>query len=239
MEDRNKHFLFDERRFDSPYIEAIWRTESSGGGGKFISIAEVHWGMVISQEGGKTLVTIRGAETSAKPAGIPEGDTEFFGIIFKLGTFMPIFPVKNLVDDELNLPESTNQSFWLDSAAWELPTFDNADIFVNRLVKAGLLARDPIVDSVLNGGVEDLSLRSVQRRFLNATGLSHNTVQQIKRAQAAAAMLEQGKPILDTVFDLGYFDQPHLTKSLKRFLGRTPAQFLPPEERETAILIPE
>ena len=29
---------------------------------------------------------------------------------------------------------------------------------------------------------------------------------------------------LDTVFELGYSDQPHLTKSLKRYLGQTPGQ---------------
>jgi methylphosphotriester-DNA--protein-cysteine methyltransferase len=38
-------------------------------------------------------------------------------------------------------------------------------------------------------------------------------------------MLQQGASILDTVYSLGYFDQPHLTHALKRFMGQTPAQF--------------
>jgi methylphosphotriester-DNA--protein-cysteine methyltransferase len=48
----------------------------------------------------------------------------------------------------------------------------------------------------------------------------------MKRAQRAAALLEQGVSILDTVHEVGYFDQPHLTKSLKCFVGKTPAQII-------------
>ena len=35
-----------------------------------------------------------------------------------------------------------------------------------------------------------------------------------------------GVSILDTAYEAGYFDQPHLTRSLKQFIGRTPAQIL-------------
>ncbi|HEV8194086.1 MAG TPA: AraC family transcriptional regulator [Ktedonobacterales bacterium] len=40
----------------------------------------------------------------------------------------------------------------------------------------------------------------------------------------ATALLEQGVPISDVIYQAGYFDQPHLTRSLKRFMGQTPAQ---------------
>jgi hypothetical protein len=36
--------------------------------------------------------------------------------------------------------------------------------------------------------------------------------------------LQQGVSILDTVEQAGYFDQPHLTRSLKYLIGQTPAQ---------------
>jgi AraC-like DNA-binding protein len=35
-------------------------------------------------------------------------------------------------------------------------------------------------------------------------------------------LLHQGKPIIDTAHELGYADQSHLTRSLKRLLGYTP-----------------
>ena len=61
-------------------------------------------------------------------------------------------------------------------------------------------------------------------RFLRATGLTHKKIQQIERAHEAVSLLEGGSSIADAAFELGYFDQAHLTNSLKRFVGRTPAQ---------------
>jgi methylphosphotriester-DNA--protein-cysteine methyltransferase len=37
-------------------------------------------------------------------------------------------------------------------------------------------------------------------------------------------LLAQGTPIMDVVFQAGYYDHPHLTHSLKRFLNQTPVQ---------------
>jgi AraC-like DNA-binding protein len=64
----------------------------------------------------------------------------------------------------------------------------------------------------------------VQYRFRRATGLTHKTVRQIQRAQKAAALLEQGCPILDTAYQLGYYDQSHLANALRRYRGQTPTQ---------------
>jgi methylphosphotriester-DNA--protein-cysteine methyltransferase len=81
-----------------------------------------------------------------------------------------------------------------------------------------------VVEAAIRGRTPDVSIRSLQYRFLRATGLTHKTIQQIERARSAVSLLERGIPISDTAFELGYFDQAHLTNSLKRFIGRTPAQ---------------
>jgi AraC-like DNA-binding protein len=51
--------------------------------------------------------------------------------------------------------------------------------------------------------------------------------------------------ILDTVYQAGYFDQAHLTRSLRRFIGQTPAQLMDKNRSEqlsflynTAVLRP-
>jgi methylphosphotriester-DNA--protein-cysteine methyltransferase len=97
-------------------------------------------------------------------------------------------------------------------------------VFVDRLIRQGILVHDPVVEVAIQGHTPDMSIRSLQYRFLQATGLTHKTIQQIERAHSAVSLLEQGTPILDTAFELGYFDQAHLTNSLKRFIGNTPAQ---------------
>jgi AraC-like DNA-binding protein len=219
------NFNFDERSSDSPFVERVWRTQSAESG-SFISTAESHWEMVVTQQNGKTVLTVRGPETKATPAPVPE-DAQFFGIVFKLGTYMPHLPLGQVIDrNDANLPEATSQSFWLHGSAWQFPNFDNADIFVARLVREGLLVREPVVEAVLQNRPLAMSLRSIQRRFLHATGLTRGTLDQIERARQAVTLLDQGLSIADAVYWAGYADQPHLTRSLKHFVGQTPAQIL-------------
>ena len=224
-------FVFEERPGDSPLVETIWRNHNRDAG-LFTSVALSHWEMVVTKHEGKTMLTVRGPETRATPAYCP-ADAEHFAIMFKFGTFMPHLPGSNLLDTAIDLPNATSKSFWLHGSAWEFPTFDNADVFVDRLIRQGMLVREPVVESTLLGRLKDLSLRSAQRRFLRATGLTHSAVRQIERARYAATLLEQGMSILDTVYEAGYTDQPYLTRMLKHLIGKTPAQLVaksPPEQ---------
>ena len=215
--------VFDERSANSSCVARIWHTHSERAG-TFTSVAVSNWEMVITTFNGKTMITARGPETKASEADFP-ADAEFFGITFKLGSFMPHLPLKTLLDrQDATLPEASSNSFWLHGSAWELPTFENADVFVDRLIRQGIIVRDAVVEAAIQGHTPDMSIRSLQYRFLRATGLTHKTIQQIERARSAVSLLEQGIPILDTAFELGYFDQAHLTNSLKRFIGKTPAQ---------------
>ena len=65
-----------------------------------------------------------------------------------------------------------------------------------------------------------------QRRFVRATGLTYSAFRQTERARHATDLLRSGVPIADVVHDAGYFDQPHLTRSLKRLIGLTPGQIV-------------
>jgi hypothetical protein len=217
-------FLYADRSSESSLVETIWRAQSERAG-SFISIAATHWEMVVTRDRGKTSFTVRGPETQATPLHYWSIGTEWLGIRFKLGTFMPDLPPGKLLDRrDANLPEATSTPFWLQGSAWEFPSFENADPFVERLVRAGLLVRDPVVTAVLQGQPQALSPRAIQYRFLQATGLTHRTIQQIERARHALTRLRQGASILDTVDQAGYFDQLQLTRALKRFTGQTPAQ---------------
>jgi AraC-like DNA-binding protein len=218
-------FTSEVRASDSSFVEMIWRTQSEGSG-SFLSSAAIHWDMLVMTYQGKTTFTVQGPETKATRTSLPS-EAEWVGITFKLGTFMPdLLPMRLVDQHDVTLPEASCKSFWLDSATWELPTYENADTFVNRLVRAGLLMRDPLVDDVMQNYPLDLSPRALQYRFRRATGMTHKTVQQIERARQAATLLEQGCPILDTAYQFGYFDQSHLTNSLRRYMGQTPAQIL-------------
>jgi AraC-like DNA-binding protein len=217
-------FTFEERPSDSPFVEQIWRAHSERAGW-FISVAASHWEMVVTRQYGKTILTVRGPETKATPLHC-SADGEWLGIRFKLGTVMPHLPASDLVDGAVNLPDAGSRSFWLERSAWQFPDFENADTFVERLVRDDLLIREPVVQSALYDQLRDRSLRTAQRHFLRTTGLTHSTVRQIERARYATTLLRQGRSILDVVYEAGYFDQPHLTRALKHFIGLTPAQIM-------------
>ena len=217
-------FTFEERPSDSPFVERIWCAHNERAG-SFISVAASHWEMVVTRQNGTTMVTVRGPETKATPLQCST-DGQWLGIRFKLGTFMPHLPASTLVDGAVNLPDAGSRSFWLHGSAWQFPTFENADTFVARLVRDELLICDPLAQAPLQDHVRNLSLRTAQRHFLRTTGLTHRVVRQIERARYATTLLQQGRSILDVVYEAGYFDQPHLTRSLKYYIGQTPAQIM-------------
>ena len=226
--------FFDDRPSDSPFIERIFRCRSEHAG-TFLSVAASNWEMVVSRVKGKMTFTVRGPETKATIADCP-ADGEWFGIVFKMGTFMPKFPAAMLMDrNDLTLPEATSRSFWLDSSAWEYPDFENAETFVERLARNELIAHDPMIDAVLSDQLNKSSLRSAQRHFLKTTGLTHSAIRQIERVRHAMNLLRDGVAILDVVHEAGYFDQAHLTRSLKRFTGQTPTQIIQ-ETRQLSFL---
>ena len=217
----------DTRLSDLPFVHAIYQARSIGGG-SFVSNATTQWEMVITKQAGKITLSLRGPETKASPAPIPE-NAEFLGIIFKHGTFMPRIPGSKLVDEEIHLSETGKNSFQLFGDIWQFPNFENVDTFVNRLLRKELLSHDQLVDDVLHGKTRDLSLRSIQRRFLHVTGLTYKTIQQVERARKAVELLQSGVPILDTTYQAGYFDQAHLTRSLKLLYGQTPGEIVKSE----------
>lgn len=214
--------IFEGRSSDSPYIEMIWRGRVERDYSP-VCPADVRWNLLFAKQNGRVQVSVEGATTQFVPKTQSEG-SEFLVIKFKLGVFMPYLPAGNLLNGDAVLPEAASQSFWLNGSAWQFPDFDNAETFVDRLVRDGLLVREPIVNAVLHDQPIEMSSRTVRRRFLLATGLTPKSIQQIERAQQAAALLEQGVSILDAVYQVGYADQPHLTRSLNRFFGQTPAQ---------------
>lgn len=213
----------DERLSDSPFIDRVWHSVGPMPI-SFISIAEIHYNIVVSRLQGKLSITVRGPEIRATPAFGP-GDAEFIGIQFKPGVFIPHIPPQLVMDRrDIHLPLASSKTFYLNGSSWQYPDFDNAETFVDWLVRDDLLFYDSVVGDVLQARPVDVSIRTVQRRFLQATGLTQGRFDQIERARNATKLLKQGISILDTVYEAGYADQPHMTRALKHYIGQTPAQ---------------
>jgi AraC-like DNA-binding protein len=218
-------FPIENRIEPSDFVERIWRTEGVPDKA-MISVAVPHWQIVVvKSSSGPTSMIVRGPETKASIVEIPQ-DAEFIGIEFKLGTFIPALAVETLVDVGRELDAVSRTKVNLAGSNWEIPSFENATDFVARLARDGALVRDPVVEQTLLRKPVAITERSVQRRFLRATGLTYGTVRQIERAERTVALLTAGTSILDAVEIAGYSDQAHMTRSLQRFFGKTPGKLV-------------
>jgi hypothetical protein len=216
---------FEHRESTSPYVERVWRCHSSTGG-RFFSMAESGIELVVTRLPGLTMVTLRGPVTRAAAIECP-AHGEWLAIRFRLGTYFPRFPTSGLLDHhDVHLPAHGRDRFWFAGLSWEIPSFENAESFVERLARAGVITRSHAAEAAEDGDIDWMSRRSVQRHFARTTGLTFSGYQRIERARAAARSLMDGRSILDVTFDTGYFDQAHLTRSIKQLIGLTPAQLI-------------
>jgi hypothetical protein len=100
------------------------------------------------------------------------------------------------------------------------------------LVAARLCAPPAVVSDFVEAARErrgDLRLsgpgeRALQRASRTWLGLRPKTLLRIERARAASRALASGEAAVDVAHDLGYSDQPHLTRELRALLGRTPSE---------------
>ena len=216
---------FEDRLSESPFIERVWRCQSEGAG-TFLSVAASHVELVISRREGREYVTLRGPETGPTQETCP-ADGEWTGIRFRIGTYFPRHPASALIDrQDEDLRAAASRKFWLDDRSWQFFDFANAEAFVARLIRHGVICRDGAVEAVVQGANDARSRRSAQRHFVDATGMTHGTFRQIERARHATNLLRSGASILDTVHAAGYFDQAHLTRSLTSFIGQTPGRII-------------
>ena len=213
---------FETRGSDSPWVDSVW-TCTSERVTEMTSVAAACWGLVFWEQAGEPFAAVTGPETRTGTAPVPE-DATFTGIDFAVGTSLRAVPTPALVDGGIALPHTANRTFRLDGMRLESPGADDAEALVERLVRAGIVVRDPLVAELLRGRSPAVSERTLERRFRAATGLTRGAVRQIERARTAAELLAAGEPGGEVVAKLDYFDEPHLARALRTYVGRTAGQ---------------
>lgn len=146
-------------------------------------------------------------------------------------------PIPNLVDGGMVLPEASHRSFWWKGGTWERPTYENAEGLVARLLREDLIGREPLIDDAPARQCWCGVAAHAAARFYLAAGQPGRAVRQIERARRAAVRLRDGATPADVTHELGYYDQPHLTRSMRRYLGRTPAELAHPRPEEQLSLL--
>ncbi|MFD3704243.1 helix-turn-helix domain-containing protein [Nocardia sp. NPDC058658] len=225
--------MFETRGSDSPWVESVWTCRSEQVA-EMTSVASETWGLVFWEQQGVSCAAVTGPEVRTGTAPVPEG-ADFVGIQFAVGTSLRAVTASTLVDSGIVLPDVTARGFWLDGERWETPRADDAESLVERLVGQDVVVRDALVADTLRGLQPAMTERTLERRFRAATGLTQGAVRQIERARTAALLLSAGETPADVVDKLGYYDEPHLARALRRFVGRTARQLREGSEGAIAL----
>ena len=212
------------RPVDSPYLESISSIRFTAAG-ETLMRPDGCWDIAILKRGDDVQVLRTGLTTRSVVYQHDAGD-EILVISFKPSTFMPLMPGEIMRDEGVMLEKFGGRNFWIGTDVREIPTFENADVFVERLVRDGIVENNDIVASVVEGHAKAMSERTMQRHFLRTTGLTYKSFTLIERAQKAMSLLRMGRPAADVAFALGYADQAHLINSLKAIMGETPGQIV-------------
>lgn len=215
-------FFAEGRLSDAPYVDSIWHGAADANY-TLMCPADGRWNLCVTKQNGKVTVSIQGPLAQAVPIIHPEG-VNWLVIKFKLGAYMPCITTNALLESETLLPKGAGQSFWLGGKAWQLPTYENADTFVDWLVREEVVQFNTVVHAALQNEPLVLSPRTVRHHFLQTIGLRQSHVRNIERARDAMLQVNHGVPILDVVHDMGYADQPHLTRSIRRYMGYSPSE---------------
>ncbi|MFC7620042.1 helix-turn-helix domain-containing protein [Microlunatus sp. GCM10028923] len=207
-----------------PLVQRVWSATCDVETG-FASAAKAYSTICFARGSDGVTVHLKGPETQGTLMTCPE-DWEFFGVELRPGAYLPLHPPAGLTDfRNAVLPALPSGRFLLDGQEWEMPTEQNVDVLVNRLVHAGLLIFDPFVDEIRHGErPRGMSERTAQLRFRRATGISHRKLAGIEQARYAAQLLTAGSPIAEVINAAGYYDHPHLTRAMRWATGQTPSE---------------
>jgi len=211
------------RKTDNPYVETIWMTQCITDG-VYQATPDGSWDLIamIDVDGSESMM-LTGQATKTYPVPYRAGVSSVV-ISFAPGAYMPDYNLAKLVDSFEMLPNVDDKHFELLGHTFPFPhDFDEAEKLVEELVSLGMLKSNHVVEGVLGGKSPAMSARAKQRHFVQTTGMTHKAFEQIKRAQKAVSELKQGKKPSDVAAEVGYADQPHLAKSLKKIMDAKPS----------------
>ncbi|MET0725218.1 MAG: helix-turn-helix domain-containing protein [Leifsonia sp.] len=215
-------FLYEEKASRSRFVDVVWHTLDTSDG-TYLASADACWDMIFTRASDGCRVLLSGPSSKPTTVQYTAGNRNV-GVRFLTGAYFTHVAASAMFDRTVALPMLSESTFELGGREWELPHYDDIDDFLDELADVGLLADDTVVTAAVIGAGETVSARSVQRHFSRVIGLSPQQVHQVARAREAVARLQSGEAIADVAYALGYADQAHMTRDVKRLTGFTPGQ---------------
>lgn len=206
------------RSSPSPLIDRVWHSENITDG-VYIATPDCAWDLLaLRLQDGTRRMMLAGQQTKYLDVPYMAG-TSAVVISFTASAYLVGLKGDELVDATIMLPNDEAGHFILLNHAFAFPDYETAEELAKSMIGAGILKQDDVVASVLEGRPKAMSSRTMQRHFHKATGISRKALDKIRRAQDAVKMLQAGTATAEVAAEVGYTDQSHLTKDLKKIMG--------------------
>jgi AraC-like DNA-binding protein len=204
-----------------PWIDRVWQSVCLSDG-VYKATPDGSWDLILSvAPDGQSLVFLTGQAT--EPVEVPYSAGEH-SVVISFAAHVYLKRDKEVrTGAVLRFLEVEGDSFVLDDIELPLPTFLNAEELTDMMVAAHLLQSDDVVARAFTETPKAASKRSVQEHFKKTTGITQKDFQLIRRAQEAVRRLKAGEMPAAVAVDLGYADQPHMIKSVKKIMGSLPS----------------
>jgi AraC-like DNA-binding protein len=208
-----------------PWIDTVWRTISIEDG-IYRATPDGSWDLILSYgPDGQPTLWLTGQAT--EPVDVPyRGGSHAVVVSFAAHVFLAC-EKQVLTGATVRLLPVEGNHFALGGVELPLPTFEDAEALVDKMIAAGLLQSNDLVAKAFSANPKAASKRSVQQHFKTITGITQKDFEQIRRAQEAVRLLKSGASAAAVAADLGYTDQPHMIKSIKKIMGHLPSNLDP------------
>jgi AraC-like DNA-binding protein len=209
------------RSSSHPWIDTVWQTVCLSDG-IYKATPDGSWDLILSvAPDGQASVFLSGQATA--PVEVPYSAGEH-SVVISFAAHVYLKQDKEVrTEAAIRLLPVQGNNFFLDGIELPLPTFSNAEELVDKMTENNLLQSDDVVARAFTSRPKPASKRSVQQHFKKTTGITQKDFQLIRRAQDAVRRLKAGESAAEVAADLGYTDQPHMIKSIKKIMGHLPS----------------
>ena len=216
--------MWEQRASASPEIRTVWRAVVEEDAG-YVDEASEHWGLsFIRRADGSLAAELAGPRVEGLPIRAHVGES-YWGVELAAHVVIPGVDKALLRGAIAQLPVADGR-VTLGGRRYPIPAWEQLEPFVSRLVADGVMVADADIRRALDGDDEGLSRRSWQRRFRSVTGLRRKEIERLDRSRHAYRLLSEGVPPAEVAVAVGYADQAHRTRELRRIRGETPARIL-------------
>lgn len=171
-------------------------------------------------------------------------NTTYFGVRLssKLSTEIPNLSFKETINTAFTFQDVLPKHQDLPYKIFEQTSFQNKINFFEQHCSSLLYKKNDssLLNQCLSEIIKSMGLVSIQQlssltgystryirnKFDEILGLSPKHFAQIIRFQQTLKLVLQQQPLADITFNMGYFDQAHLSKKFKHFSNMTPSQML-------------